>query len=241
MRSRDLRGESETLEGGGVAATIRIGVDTGGTFTDLVAIDDTTYEILVVKKPSTPPEPSKAVFDALEDLSRPLEHASALALGTTLATNALLTRRGARVLYLTTAGFEDIPHLQRADKKDPYDLQAVRPDPLVARADCLGVLERVDHLGQVVQPLTDAALVAAGDLVEARLRHADGRPTAIAVSLLFAFAYPDHEQRLGDYLKGRFPGFPSPSHIMWRRCGGNMSAAARRSSTRTSSPSWTHL
>ncbi|HVI86166.1 MAG TPA: hydantoinase/oxoprolinase family protein, partial [bacterium] len=188
--------------------TMRIGVDTGGTFTDLVAIDDITHETLVVKKPSTPSDPSKAVFDALESLSRPLQHASALVLGTTLATNALLTRRGARVLYITTAGFEDIPHLQRADKKDPYNLQAVRPEPLVARADCLGVLERVDHLGRVVQPLTDAALEALGDRVAARLRHGDGRPTAIAVSLLFAFAYPDHEKRLGDYLKRRFPEIP---------------------------------
>ena len=125
--------------------TIRIGVDTGGTFTDLVAIDDATHEMLVVKKPSTPSEPSRAVFEAWKSLSRPLEEASALVLGTTLATNALLTRRGARVLYITTEGFEDIPHLQRSDRKDPYDLQAVRPEPLVTRADCIGVAERVDH------------------------------------------------------------------------------------------------
>src|SRR6516164_3795982 len=194
--------------GSGAVVTIRVGVDTGGTFTDLVAIDDITHETLVVKKPSTPSDPATAVFDALESLSRPLQHASALVLGTTLATNALLTRRGARVVYITTAGFEDIPHLQRADKKDPYNLQAVRPAPLVARADCLGVLERVDYLGRVVQPLTDAALDVLGDRVAARLRHGDGRPTAIAVSLLFAFAYPDHEKRLGDYLKSRFPEIP---------------------------------
>jgi N-methylhydantoinase A/oxoprolinase/acetone carboxylase beta subunit/N-methylhydantoinase B/oxoprolinase/acetone carboxylase alpha subunit len=188
--------------------TIRIGVDTGGTFTDLVAIDDTIHETMVVKKPSTPSEPSKAVFDALESLSRSLNHASALVLGTTLATNALLTRRGARVLFITTSGFEDIPHLQRADKKDPYNLQAVRPAPLVARADCLGVSERVDHLGRIVQPLTDSALDAVGDRVEVRLRYGDGRPTAIAVSLLFAFANPDHEKRLGGYLRRRFPEVP---------------------------------
>ena len=82
--------------------TIWVGVDTGGTFTDLVAIDDITHETLVVKKPSTPSEPSTAVFDALESLSRPLEHASALVLGTRIATNALLTRGGARVLHITT-------------------------------------------------------------------------------------------------------------------------------------------
>ena len=141
-------------------------------------------------------------------------------LGTTLATNALLTRQGARVLYVTTAGFEDIPHLQRADKKDPYNLQAVRPAPFVDRADCLGVPERVDYLGRVVLPLTDAALETLGDRVADRVREADGRPVAIAVNLLFAFANPDHERRVGEYLARRFAGIPvTESHQVapvWR-------------------------
>ncbi len=84
--------------------TIRIGIDTGGTFTDLVAVDETTHRTSIVKRPSTPSHPSQAVFDALENLKIPLEDVSALILGTTLATNALLTRQGARVLYVTTSG-----------------------------------------------------------------------------------------------------------------------------------------
>ena len=188
--------------------SMRVGIDTGGTFTDLVAIDETTHRVSIVKRPSTPSQPSRAVFDVLEHLTGPLTDVSALILGTTLATNALLTRQGARVLYVTTAGFEDIPHLQRADKKDPYNLQAVRPAPFVDRADCLGVAERVDYLGRVVLPLTDAALETLGDRVADRVREADGRPVAIAVNLLFAFANPDHEGRVGDYLARRFPEIP---------------------------------
>lgn len=187
---------------------MRIGIDTGGTFTDLVAIDDATHHMVVVKRPTTPARPASAVFEALRGLKASLAEASALVLGTTLATNALLTRRGARVLYITTGGFEDIPHLQRADKKDPYDLQAVRPEPFVSRADCLGVRERVDYTGRVVQPLTDHALDDLGTRIEARLRHGDGRPVAIAVTLLFAYAHPDHERRIGEYLERRFPGVP---------------------------------
>ena len=188
--------------------SIRIGLDTGGTFTDLVAIDDTTQRRMIVKRPSIPSHPSQAVFEALESLRAPLEDVSSLVLGTTLATNALLTRQGARVLYVTTAGFEDIPHLQRADKKDPYNLQAVRPEPFVARVDCVGVSERVDSLGRVVHPLTDEGLRDLGDALEARLKINDGRPVAIAVNLLFAFAYPSHEERVSAYLAQRFPELP---------------------------------
>jgi 5-oxoprolinase (ATP-hydrolysing) len=187
---------------------MRIGIDTGGTFTDLVAIDDATHHMLIVKRPTTPAHPASAVFEALRGLKASLAEVSTLVLGTTLATNALLTRRGARVLYVTTGGFEDIPHLQRADKKDPYNLQAVRPEPFVSRADCLGVHERVDYTGRVVQPLTDHALDDLGNRIEARLRHSDGRPVAIAVTLLFAYAHPDHERRIGEYLGRRFPDLP---------------------------------
>ncbi len=188
--------------------SIRIGIDTGGTFTDLVAIDDATHQTLVVKRPTTPSQPSQGVFDALGGITASLAEVSTLVLGTTLATNALLTRQGARVLYVTTAGFEDIPHLQRADKKDPYNLQAVRPEPFVSRVDCLGIPERVDYLGRVLEPLTDRALQALGEKIEARLSFRGGRPVAIAVNLLFAYAHPDHEERIGEYLEQRFPDIP---------------------------------
>jgi 5-oxoprolinase (ATP-hydrolysing) len=199
---------------------LRIGIDTGGTFTDLIAIESATGEIFIVKRPTTPSEPSKTVLEALRDLRVPLSDVAFLVLGTTLATNALLTRRGARVLYVTTEGFEDIPYLQRADKKDPYDLQATRPEPFVSRTDCLGVSERVDHAGRVLRPLTDDDLATLASRIEARLSGDGGRMASIAVNLLFAYARPDHERRIGEYLAQKFPAIPlSLSHRVapvWR-------------------------
>ena len=131
----------------------RIGIDTGGTFTDIVLVDDASGEIATVKIASTPGDPARAVLDGLARLGRPPASIDSIVLGTTITTNAVLQRRGARVLYLATAGFEDVPQLQRADKPNPYDLQWERPRPLVARRDTIGVAERVRSDGTVIQPL----------------------------------------------------------------------------------------
>ena len=87
---------------------------------------------------------------------------ASVTLGTTVGTNALLERRGARVLLLTTAGFEDVPAIGRIDKEDPYDLHAPKPEPFVAREDCIGVRERIGADGTVVTPLTDGGARARG-------------------------------------------------------------------------------
>lgn len=131
----------------------RIGIDTGGTFTDIVLVDEASGEIATVKIASTPGDPARAVLDGLAQLGRPPASINSIVLGTTITTNAVLQRRGARVLYLATAGFEDVPQLQRADKPNPYDLQWERPRPLVARRDTIGVAERVRSDGTVIQPL----------------------------------------------------------------------------------------
>ncbi len=123
--------------------TILVGIDTGGTFTDLVALDEETGELRIGKSPSTPAAPAEAIFDAFEAAEVEPDAASTIVLGTTIATNALLERKGADVLYLTTEGFEDVPSIGRVDKEDPYDLQWRKPLPFVARRNCLGVRERV--------------------------------------------------------------------------------------------------
>src|SRR5262249_45914821 len=112
----------------------------------------------VAKRPSTPSDPAQAIFDAFDAANVPPAAMTSIVAGTTIATNALLERKGAHVLYVTTAGFEDVPVIGRIDKKDPYDLGWVKPAPLVDRVDCLGVCERLAWDGSLVEPLTDEAL-----------------------------------------------------------------------------------
>ena len=184
---------------------IRIGIDTGGTFTDLVAIDEESGEALVVKRPSTPDAPSDAIFDALEHSGISADKIGYFVLGTTVGVNALLQRKGARVLYVTTGGFEDVPFLQRVDRKFPYDLEWERPQPLVERRDCLGVAERLDYAGNVVDPLTSDALARLGDKLRARLDEDSNGAVAVAVNCLFSYVKPDHERLIREYLGREFP------------------------------------
>jgi N-methylhydantoinase A len=198
----------------------RVGIDTGGTFTDLIAYDDVGRRLVVAKRPSTPSAPQQAVFDALERSGISPREIAFLILGTTIAINAVHTRSGARVLYVTTAGFEDVLFIQRLHRKHHYDLQWIKPDPFCEHRDCLGVVERVDKEGTVVIPLTPEALERLGDVVAGRLAERGSRPTAIAVNLLFSYANPAHEERVVDYLRRRFPGtLVSVSHDVapiWR-------------------------
>ena len=197
----------------------RVGVDTGGTFTDLVALDKSTGALQFVKRPSTPHAPGEAVLDVLSRLEVPLQQVALLVLGTTVGTNAVLQRSGARVIYLTTAGFEDIPYIQRIDKKDPYDLQWLKPQPFVARRDCLGVDERVASDGTVLRPLTDGEMERVAAAVERRLEGAVAG-VAIAINLLFSYANPAHERALARLLRKRLPGIPvsvsSDISPLWR-------------------------
>ena len=143
-----------------------------------------------------------------------------LILGTTVATNALLQRRGANVIFLTTEGFEDIPYIQRMNRRYHYSLEWTKPAPLVKHRDCVGVRERVTEDGQVRIPLDDEALETVAREVERRLDGRDRRRVAIAVCLLFSYINPRHELRLGEFLKQRFPAVPvSLSHQVapiWR-------------------------
>ena len=198
---------------------LHVGVDTGGTFTDLVVLDDETGEIAVGKRPSTPAGPAEAIFHAFEDAGIEPAAAASVTMGTTVGTNALLERTGCRVLFLTTAGFEDVPVIGRIDKDDPYDLRRAKLRPLVARRDCVGVVERLAADGRVVTRLTEQELERVADRVTGLLAGERG-DIAIAISLLFAFADPRHERRLAAFLAHRFPNIPvSESHRaapVWR-------------------------
>jgi N-methylhydantoinase A len=185
----------------------RIGVDTGGTFTDLVVIDDETGARRTIKVPSTPGQPARAVFEALRRSGVPPAEIGFFVLGTTIATNCLLERKGQRVVFLTTQGFEDVPFIQRINRKSLFDLQWRKPDPYVARRDCIGVRERIaydgsirisleqDEIERVVLELSRKADEASGDI-------------SVAISLLFSYVDPEHEQRLAAAVREGLPAVP---------------------------------
>jgi N-methylhydantoinase A len=197
---------------------IRIGIDSGGTFTDLIAIDDRTQRIYAAKVPSTPGQPLMALRNIIQSSTIPPEAVSRLVLGTTVATNAIIERRGARVLFVTTQGFEDILIIQTANRPANYKLLWRRPTPFVKRRWCLGVRERIDHNGNVVVPLTDDAVDALAERIGA-IRDRENID-AVAISLLFSYINPHHEEQLAESLSQRFPQLPlSVSHKLapiWR-------------------------
>src|SRR2546422_6673652 len=181
------------------AAAVRVGVDVGGTFTDLVALtDDGTIEVRKVV--TTPVDPTLALFEALEALTVPID---VLIHGTTIATNALLERRGARIALVTTKGFEDVLWLRRQDRAALYDLARDPPSPLVARADVVAVAERTGPEGVLV-PLGQDEV----ERVVAAVRALSPAPEALAVALLFAFRHAQHERRLVAALRDALPDIP---------------------------------
>ena len=199
---------------------VRLGIDTGGTFTDLIGIDSETGNLVVAKTPSTPARPVDAIMNAIASSEAGPETLEGISIGTTVATNALLQRTGATVIYVTTAGFTDVPHIQRMNRKHHFSLTWTKPEPLVERRNCLGVAERVDFHGNVLIPMTDEHLEDLAARVAGRLAEYPEGSTAIAVCLLFSYVNPAHELRLREFLQKRFPGVPvSLSHEVapiWR-------------------------
>ena len=204
----------------GTGTKVRCGIDTGGTFTDLVGIDEDSGELITAKRPSSQGSPVEAIVAVAEESGLPPERISFLILGTTVATNALIQRSGAHVVYVTTEGFEDVLHIQRMNRKYHYSYEWTKPLPFAEACDSVGVAERIDARGEPITPLTHEAMERCARSIQARL---DGRPpgnSALAVSLLFAYLNPEHEIRLGRFLRERFPGVAvSTSHEVapiWR-------------------------
>jgi N-methylhydantoinase A len=170
---------------------VRVAVDTGGTFTD-VAIADGSGAVGVWKLPSRPAAPEEAVVagvkEALERSGARPDQVARFVHGTTVATNALLTREGARVGLVVTAGFRDLLAIGRQDRPSLYDFAARRPRPLVPRRLTFELPERMGPDGEEIEPPADADLEALAAEVRA------ARCEAVVVSLLNAYANPAHEQ-----------------------------------------------
>lgn len=165
-------------------ADLVVGVDIGGTFTDLVAVSEGRvgfYKLL-----STPRDPADAFLNGLEEAG--FGDARRIVHGSTVAVNAILERKGARTAFLATRGFSDLLHLGRQVRPSLYDLWADKPSPLVPRELCFGVTERVGPGGEVVTPLDEEEVAR----LARRLREM-GVETA-AVCFLFSFLHPQHEE-----------------------------------------------
>lgn len=167
---------------------MRLGIDTGGTFTDFVALEETGGR--VHKVPSTPGNPLRAILQGLRELCPQGLTGAEVVHGTTVGTNAFLTRRGARVVLLTTAGFEDVLFIGRQTRQELFSLSPVKPPPLLPRDRVVGVRERRSADGAVIVTLTPE------EVERVRRRVAELAPEAVAICLLHAYAWPDHEERL---------------------------------------------
>ena len=173
------------------SANVRVGVDTGGTFTDFVY--EAAGSLRIFKLASTPSDPSRAITEGLRRIaSQTGAHLRDMEVvhGTTVGTNALLERRGARAALITTEGFEDVLEIGRQARPSLYDMDAVRPEPLVPCALRFGVAERVTASGEVLIELREKSL----DGLVKKLKSAGAE--SVAVSLLFSFLHPEHEERI---------------------------------------------
>jgi N-methylhydantoinase A len=193
---------------------LRIGVDIGGTFTDLVALDEATGDVRNTKALSTPQELLDGVLRCVDQAGARLEDCRLVIHGTTIGINALLEGKGARTGLVTTEGFRDVLEIGRGNFLRMYDVLYRRPTPLVPRGRCLEVPERVGARGEVLVALDEAAVRAA-----ARRLAADG-VKAVALTFLFSYRNPAHEARAAQILAEELPGVAlSVSHRLtqeWR-------------------------
>ncbi len=175
----------------------RSAVDIGGTFTDLVTLDEETGAIGLAKTATTPGRFEDGVMDAVAQAD--LDDVSFLAHGTTVIINALTERKGARTALITTRGFRDVLEIQRANRPDLYNLLYEKPDPFVPRRLRLEATERVTHKGEVLTPLDEEEV--RGAVAEARRQGAD----AVAICFLHSYANPAHERRAAEIVREEWP------------------------------------
>src|SRR6476661_7914537 len=184
----------------------RVGIDIGGTFTDVALVEDTSGSVGVAKVPTTPDDLARGVIDALKSAMErhqiiPAE-VGLLSHATTVVTNAILEENGARAALITTRGFRDLLELRRSARADLYDLFQDPPATLIPRRRRFEITERVGADGAVVTPLDENEVDKLILMLKAT------RVDAIAISLLFSFLYPEHERRLGSLLRAALPDVP---------------------------------
>ena len=181
---------------------IRLGLDIGGTFTDVAL--EVGEQRFTAKTLTTPGAPEDGVLAALRsviaDAGVEPRQVSLVIHGTTLATNAIIERKGAKTALLTTEGFRDVVEIRHENRFEQYDVNIDLPPPLVPRRLRIPVRERIDAQGNVLVPLDEGSIARAIDTLAAQ------GVEAVAVGLLHSFTNPDHEQRIGEAVARRLPG-----------------------------------
>jgi N-methylhydantoinase A len=189
---------------------MRIAVDIGGTFTDLVAVDD-SGAVYRSKSLTTPDGLARGIYNCLREAGVEVAAAGFFVHGSTVAINAVLERKGAQTGLLTTRGFRDVYEIGRGNRPEGYNLFFKRPVPLVPRNLRLEVDERLYATGEVLTPLDEASAITAINGLKA------AGVESIAVCLLHSYANPTHEKRLGEILREQFPdAYVSLSHEILR-------------------------
>jgi N-methylhydantoinase A len=179
---------------------IQVAVDIGGTFTDLVALDTASGQVIRAKADTTGRQPARGVLAALERSGVTPQQVGTFVHGTTVVINAITERSGARTALVTTRGFRDVLEIGRANRPDIYNLAYRKPVPFVPRHLRLEVSERMSYRGEVIEPVSEDELTACGDQLAAL------GVQAVAICLLHAWANPAHEAEIAAALAARLPG-----------------------------------
>jgi N-methylhydantoinase A len=189
----------------------KIGVDVGGTFTDVFLLNETTGQLAVHKVSSTPEDPSKAIIRGVSEILQiqeiPPDRVTYLAHGTTVATNAIIERKGGKVGLLTTLGFRDLLEIGRQTRPKLYDLHLDYPPPIVTRDLRLEITERVLHTGEVFIPLDEQSVQNQIKLLK------ENKVDAVVICLLYSYLNPSHEVRIKEMVREAMPDcYLSVSH-----------------------------
>ena len=197
----------------------RIAVDTGGTFTDIVYIDDDTMQIVVDKTSTTPLDLCQGVLEVTHKIITDLSEVSLFVHGTTAGLNTIAQRTGAKVGLITTGGFIDILEMTRSSRKDVYDYLWKKPKPLVPRYLRKGVRERTTYTGEIIEKLDEVGI----EQIISQFR--ENGVEAVAVCLLHSYANPEHEQRIAEIIHEIWPeAGVSLSYQVARELGENIRA-----------------
>ena len=180
---------------------LRVAVDVGGTFTDICIMDETTG-LIRIEKTASSPDPIDGIMAGIGKAAIDLSKVALFSHGTTVATNALITRRLPRTAMVCTKGFRDVIEIRRANKEELWDAYKDVVKPYVPRRDRLTVLERVDAQGAIVMPLDEAGAREVARILKRR------NVAAVAVCFMNAYVNGANERRMKQILEEEVPGIP---------------------------------